>query len=239
MPLSEPRQPTRFALDCARCPVANQAACAVLSQAEKEGLARLGSGKIVQRGAVIFAAGSAETACATLLSGMLKVVRHDRDGTEAIVALIHPAGFTGELFSPFQEYDVVALTASRLCVFIRSDFKAAVARHPALANALLQRASDDLSEARRLIALTGHKKAAARLAGLILDFANAASKSPCHPADTIDIPLPRADMANMLGLTIETVSRQMTRLFASGVITRTGPRSLHINDLERLKVIAD
>lgn len=54
--------------------------------------------------------------------------------------------------------------------------------------ALLQRAQEDVHEARELLHLSRRKGAAARMAGLILAFARAASDSPCHPAQRFDLP---------------------------------------------------
>ena len=50
------------------------------------------------------------------------------------------------------------------------------------------------------------------LFALILGFAHGASDSSCHPSPTFDLPLTRGEMAGMLGITIETVSRRLSRI---------------------------
>jgi len=215
-------------LTCDVCPVRETAACAVLSPEERNAMAAAGRTRILKRGEMLFAAGDEESACATLISGALKVSAIDADGNEQILALVHPAGFIGELFAPFAHHDVVALTESRLCTFARSDIEAAIENYPALARALLRRSQEDLLATRSLLELTGHASAETRLAALLHDFARSASLSSCHAAQHFDLPLTRGEIANMLGLTIETVSRKLGGIESTGAIKRTGKRGIDV-----------
>lgn len=214
------------ALACADCPVANQAACSALTADERGELARLGRRHMLHAGETLSAAGDDVLTCATLISGSLKIASYDIDGTERIVSLIHPAGFVGELFAPMAKHHIVALTKSELCVFARSDYEAAINRFPALAGALLRRTADDLAETRSLIDLLGRNSAKVKVAGLIMALARAASHSPCHAAQFFELPISRAEIAGLLGLTIETVSRQIGQLEKQGLISRVGRRGL-------------
>lgn len=219
-----------MSLACATCPVRDRAACAVLSEEERDTLARVGRTRHLTRGETLFSAGDPSTACATLISGALKVASCDADGTEHILALIHPAGFVGELFQPFAQHDVVAIADSTLCVFAGPDMDAAIGRYPALARALLRRTQEDLHASRAMQALAGRTSGRARVAGMLLGFAQGASTSPCHPAECFELPLSRGEMASMLGLTIETVSRQLTALERNGAIGRKGKRGIELLD---------
>ncbi len=219
-----------MSLACATCRVRDSAACSVLTKDEREALSAAGRTRTLKRGEMMFAAGDEDAACATLVTGALKVCSTDVDGNERILALVHPSGFIGELFSPFAQYDVVALTDSKLCTFARADLEGAIERYPALSRALLRRSQEDLHASRVLMELAGKHSAAEKVGSFLLALANAASSSPCHPADHFDLPLSRGDMANMLGLTIETVSRQITRLEKSGAIRRNGSRGIELVD---------
>ncbi len=224
-------------LACETCPVRDRAACSALSGDERAQLARIGRHRDVKRGDTVMAAGDDNIACATLISGALKITSYDSEGTERILSLIHPAGFVGEMFAPVANHDVVALADSRLCVFSRNDYENALTRFPALATALLRRSAADLFETRRLIDLMGRRSAKAQVAGLIMAFANAASDSPCHPAAKFDLPLTRGDIAGLLGLTIETVSRQLSKLEKTGLIERKGARGIEIRDAPALETL--
>lgn len=224
--------------ECALCPVRDSAACAVLEDDEREELARSGRNLTARRGETVFAAGEENTVCATLISGALKVRSIDPDGRERILALVHPAGFVGEMFAPFASHDIVALTETRLCVFGRGAMDRAIADHPALARALLRRSEAALHESRSLLEMTAQSRAEARLAALLLDFAAAASHSPCHGTERFDLPLSRGDIANLLGLTIETVSRKLGAFETEGLIRRDGRRGIELLDPARLSHIA-
>jgi CRP/FNR family transcriptional regulator, anaerobic regulatory protein len=211
-------------LACSTCPVKETAACAVLTPEERDAMAAAGRTRTLKRGEMLFAAGDEDAACATLQSGALKVSAIDADGNEQILALVHPAGFIGELFAPFAHHDVVALTESRLCTFAKRDIERAIEDYPALARALLRRSQADLLATRTLLELTGH--------------ASAASESSCHLASRFDLPLTRGEIANMLGLTIETVSRKLGELEDTGAIQRDGKRGIIIRDAAMLHEIS-
>ena len=225
-------------LTCSTCPVRDNAACAVLSPEERDAMAAAGRTRTLKRGEMLFAAGDEQAACATLVSGALKVSAIDQDGNEQILALVHPAGFIGELFAPFAHHDVVALTESKLCTFAQRDIERAIDDYPALARALLRRSQADLLASRSLLELTGNASAEARLAALLHDFAAAASDSSCHLASEFDLPLTRGEMGNMLGLTIETVSRKLGELEDMGAIIRKGKRGIALRDAQLLQDIS-
>ncbi|MBV7264654.1 Crp/Fnr family transcriptional regulator [Erythrobacter ani] len=225
-------------LTCETCPVKESAACAVLTEEERDALASAGRTRALKRGEMLFAAGDEDAACATLVSGALKVSAIDQDGNEQILALVHPSGFIGELFAPFAHHDVVALTESRLCTFARKDIERAIEEYPALARALLRRSQEDLLATRSLLELTAQADAETRLAALLHDFAAAASQSSCHLADEFELPLTRGEIANMLGLTIETVSRKLGEIEESGAILRKGKRGIELVDPALLQALS-
>jgi CRP/FNR family transcriptional regulator, anaerobic regulatory protein len=226
-------------LACDSCPVRDRAACSALQPEERAELARIGRHREFRRGETVFAAGDTDPVCATLISGALKIASYDADGVERILALVHPAGFVGEMFAPVAHHDIVALTDSKLCCFSRVDYERAIEAFPALAGALLRRSAEDLHDSRVLIDLMGRRSADARVAGLLMAFAKAASDSPCHPAHRFDLPLTRGEMAGLLGLTIETVSRQLGKLEADGLIRRAGSRGIEVLDAARLQGMTD
>lgn len=226
-------------LACASCPVRDRAACAALTEEERDELGRLGRHLTLQRGDTLFATGDEGFACATLISGALKITSFGEDGTERILSLVHPAGFVGEMFSPVARHDVVALTESKLCVFGRADYERAVDRFPALSRALLRRSAEDLFESRSIIDLMSRRKASQKVAGFLLAMARAASDSPCHAMERFDLPLSREEMAGILGITIETASRQLGRLEAEGMIERDGRRGIRLLDPARLEAMAE
>ena len=221
-------------LVCASCPVRDSAACAALNEHDRDHLARLGRHRLLDPGETLFSAGEKNGACATLVRGALKIRALDETGTERILSLVHPAGFAGELFAPLARFDVVALVESEVCLFSRGQYEAALERFPALGLALLRRSAEETFSARALIAMVGRHSARERVGAFLLAMAQAASASPCHPAQEFELPLSRAELAGLLGLTIETVSRQLSALEKSGAIRRRGLRGIELIDPAQL-----
>lgn len=228
----------RRSLACDVCSVRDRAACAMLDPADRRELSKLGLHVELKRGETLFSSGEVNDRSATLINGVLKLSRFDEDGTEHIVSLIHPSGFVGELFSPIAHHEVIALTDCELCVFPRTEYENALQRFPELARALLRRSSRDLLDTRSLLASVTSRTATQRVSGLVLALARAASDSECHPAPEFDLILTRGEMASLLGLTIETVSRQVTGLEKAGLIRRKGGRGIVIENAPGLESLA-
>lgn len=224
-------------LRCEGCPARDQAACAALTDIERAQLAEIGRHRTLAAGALLFAPDD-DDVCATLISGVLKQVRTDVDGVERIVALIHPAGFVGELFGPAEGCEVRAVTAANLCLFPRAAYIRMAETNPRLAMGVARRALKAGAESRALLDLIGRRRVEARVAGLLLALADAAGTEPCAAAERFDLPLSRAEMAAMLGTTIETVSRRLGALEAQGLIKREGRRTVHIKDAAGLTDVA-
>lgn len=82
------------------------------------------------------------------------------------------------------------------------------------------------------------RSARQKVAGLLLAMARSASDSPCHANASFDLPLSREEIAGLLGLTIETVSRQIGSLEKDRVIERQGRRGIRLLDPGRLEALA-
>lgn len=228
----------RESLSCDVCAVRDRGACSALDTANRKELAKLGHHRRLKRGETLFVAGDRNALSATLISGVLKVSGFDKGGTEHIVSLIHSAGFVGELFTPTAHHDIIALTDSDLCVFERAEYERALEHFPELGHALFRRSSNELMESRLLLASVAGRSARQRLAGFLLAVGRAASDSECYPAREFDLVLTRGEIASLLGLTIETISRQLTKLEKERVIQRQGARGIIVEDAARLSTIA-
>lgn len=228
---------------CADCGVRDQALCGTLTDAELESLNRLGRRRHVGRGETIAWAGDDNLVCANLLSGVLKLSAATAEGREQTVGLLFPADFVGRPFAEQVDYDITALTDAELCVFPREPFERVLGDHVRMERLLLQRALAALGDARRRIVSLGRGSAAGKIAGFLLDLADRAGSTGCRATSdgplTFDLPLARGEMADVLGLTIETVSRQMTALKKAGIIALPGGRAITIIDAERLRARLD
>jgi CRP/FNR family transcriptional regulator len=103
---------------------------------------------------------------------------------------------------------------------------------------LLQRTLAALDEARARMLTLARLSAREKVAGLLLDLAERAQgcRALSFGPVTFDLPLTRGEMAEVLGLTIETVSRQLSRMKAQGAINLMGARGITIRDRAMLQV---
>lgn len=234
-----------MARTCSDCGVRERALCGSLTDDELGDLAKLGLQRRLVRGETLMRAGDPPLVCANLQSGVMKISSVTPGGSEAIVGLVYPGDFIGRPFAGSDEHDVVALTDVELCVFPRAAFERALTDHARMEQLLLQRTLTELDRARRWLVRMGRATASARVAGFLDDMRRRLAVSDCQrgasmePPSAFDLPLSRGEIADLLGLTIETVSRQMTRLRGAGVIDLPGGRGIVVRDSVALAMAAE
>ena len=228
--------------DCSQCVVRNRAICAGLENDELEALGQLGRKQNVLKGQTVVWEGDDALVVANVIEGVLKVSMSIADGREQIVGVVFPADFIGRPFSKQTPYSVTALTDAELCIFSRATFDQFARKHPELEHKLLQRTLDELDKAREWMLLLGKKTATERIATLLLEMSERLGETGCSVEqsnlDRFELPLDRQQMGDVLGLTIETVSRQLSRLKADGVIDLPDRRMVAIQDRRRLQDLA-
>ncbi|MGD9812197.1 MAG: Crp/Fnr family transcriptional regulator [Sphingobium sp.] len=227
---------------CANCVVRNRAICSSLDGAELDSLNRIGRRQTIKRGQALMWEGEESLLVANVIEGVLKLSTSTADGREQIVGVVYPSDFIGRPFGQRSHHSVVALTDARVCTFTRSAFDGFAREHPELEHKLLQRTLTELDRARHWMLLLGRKSASERVATFLLDMSRRLADASCSETsdglDRFELPFGRQQMADLLGLTIETVSRQMTRLRNDGVIEIPDRRSIVILDREAMEAAA-
>lgn len=224
---------------CADCAVRDTALCGSLTDEELGDLNRLGRRRRAAKGEVIAWAGDDNIICANLLSGVLRLSATTPGGREQTVGLLYPADFVGRPFAETVDVNIQALSDAELCVFPRAPFERVMADHARMERLLLQRVLAALDEARDRMLTLARGSAAEKIAGFLIDIASRATTTGCRATRdgplTFDLPLARGEIADLLGLTIETVSRQMTALVAAGIVALPGSRAVTILDMPALQ----
>jgi CRP/FNR family transcriptional regulator len=225
--------------DCSQCVVRNRAICAGLEPDELDALGQLGRKQRVTRGQTVVWEGDDSVVVANVIEGVLKVSMSISDGREQIVGLVFASDFIGRPFGQQNPYSVTALTDAQLCIFPRSTFDSFARQHPELEHKLLRRTLTELDRAHEWMLLLGKKTATERIATLLLEMSARLGETACsadkNALDRFELPLDRQQMGDVLGLTIETVSRQLSLLKADGVINLPGRRTVAIQDRVRLQ----
>jgi CRP/FNR family transcriptional regulator len=168
----------------------------------------------VKAGRLLFAEGDLAEDVHTLTSGMLKLYKLMRDGRRQVVGFMVPGDFLGLAFGRTYAYSAEAITPAAACHFPRARFFKLLEEFPSLEKEILSRTSTELAAAQDQMLLLGRKTARERLASFLLRLAARVGE---HDGP-IELPMGRGDIADYLGLTIETVSRTFTSLRQTGVI---------------------
>jgi len=224
---------------CDTCVVRNRAICAALDQDEIEALNAIGRRRNLTPGEALMWEGEDSVLVANVIEGVLKLSTGTEDGREQIVGVVYPSDFIGRPFGSTTGHGVSALTDARVCVFSRKDFDAFAREHPALEHKLLQRTLGELDRTRRWMLLLGRKSASEKVASFLMETAERLSNATCetqdnHTVTRFVLPFSRQQIADVLGLTIETVSRQFTKLKNEGIIDLPSRREVVITDLGAL-----
>jgi CRP/FNR family transcriptional regulator len=159
------------------------------------------------------------------------------DGRRQMVGLLLPSDFLGRPNRESATYDVTATTDLQLCCFRRTPFLSIMGETPHIAQRLLEMTLDELDAARDWMLLLGRKTAREKIASFLTIIARRdATYSTTRGLGEVsfDLPLTREAMADYLGLTLETVSRQMSGLKRDGVIRLEGKRHVVVPDFELL-----
>jgi CRP/FNR family transcriptional regulator len=176
---------------------------------------------------------------------VVKLTKSLADGRQQIVGLQFASDFIGRPFRAHSPYFAEAATDVELCTFPRAPFESLVREFPGLEHRLFEHTLDELDAAQEWMLLLGRKTAEERVASLLLMIAKRMSAVGCSSAAAglnfveFDLPLTRTDIADHLGLTIETVSRQITRLRGMNLIKLKGARRIVVPDLSALESIAE
>ncbi len=232
-----------FGNNCKQCGVRSQALCGVLADDELAPLAACGVQRSLARGETLVHAGDPAPICANIQRGLMKISHINPAGQEVIVGLLWPGDFVGTPFAGGQPlpatHDIVALTPVSLCQFPQARVERAMVAHPAMERALLSRTLAELGAVRTRLSRLARATALARVAGFIVETTQRTAADDGETVTIIELPLSRGEMADLLGLTIETVSRQMTRLKNAGVIGLPGGRRVEIHDPDALAEAAE
>lgn len=225
---------------CLECPSLARGLCKALREEE---LARLSAGAWHRRfpaGQVVHAEGEIPPSFCAIISGVVKLMKSLPNGNQQIVGLLLPGDFLGRPFGGESHTSAVAATDAKLCWFPRPAVEGLATRSSDVKSWLLERVSDELEKAQDWIMLLGRMSAEQRIAAFLLSVARTSQR----PADVqtlisgetfIEVPISRTEMADYLGLTIETVSRQIARLRERGVVTVGASRTMVIHQPEVLE----
>ncbi|MBF9030033.1 helix-turn-helix domain-containing protein [Rhodobacterales bacterium HKCCE3408] len=225
---------------CSECPIRHRAVCAECDSDELAVLEQIKSYLTVPKGGSIAVAGERLDYLSSVVSGCASISKTLVDGRRQMVGLLLPSDFIGRPGRSTLSFDVDAVSEVTLCRFERRAFEGIVKSSPNVARRLLTMTLDELDIARDWQVLLGRLTARERVAHFLLSLVRRDSGEVDDGlfvgSANLTLPLSRELIADYLGLTIETTSRQFTALRRDGLIEIPGSRQVFVPDLARLSL---
>ena len=220
-----PRHATR-----GRIPAAAPAMPGTARQDPFDMLEQYGTRMTVRRGHRFYMAGDPAEYCYRIISGSVRTVDIDEEGRRQIAEFLMPGDLFGLDSLATHHLSAEALTDAVVVRYPRRVVDSLSEQNGALARRLRDLTLQSLRRAHQKMFLLGRKSASERIACFLLEMA---ARAPGNGRGPIELPMTRGDIADHLGLTIETVSRNMAQLCRDGTIAAV-KCGIEIRDTEAL-----
>jgi CRP/FNR family transcriptional regulator, anaerobic regulatory protein len=221
---------------CLRCGARSLSVCSAVDDARLGRIAALAVPETIAPGRGFIAEGEPANDFFNVTAGTARLFKLLPDGRRQITGFASVGDFLGLAAAAEYAFSAEAIDAVRCCRFSRPRLILLLAEFPALEDRLLQVAAHELTAAQEQMLLLGRKSARERVASFLL--ARARQPSSGGVARGVRLPMSRADIADYLGLTLETVSRTLTTLRAARLIAIPRAGEITILDAGRLHSIA-
>jgi len=226
------------AIPCGSCPVRTLAVCAALEPEELRRLAEISQLQSVEAGQTIFGEDDPADSLYNVTTGTAKMYKLLPDGRRQIIGFLIAGDFLGLAFSETHGFTAEAVVPTWLCRFPRRRLEVLFEEMPRLQRRLFTLTANELALAREQMLVLGRKTAREKIASFLVMLSNRAARRG-HRDNPVFLPMSRADIADSLGLTTETVSRTFTQLKTGGVISLQEGSRVLIGDMNALADLAE
>lgn len=222
---------------CEQCGVRHRAMCAAVDFQHLGALEQIVSHRRYAPGQPIFEEGDEADYVYNLSDGEVRLYKLLPDGRRQITGFLQPGDFLGLIKRDTYAYGAEAIDAVELCCMRIGDLQRLLNELPVLRDRLLEMSRDELAAAQEQMLLLGRKTAREKVLTFLLMRAQREVEANARSAQ-IHLPMSRSDIADYLGLTIETVSRTFTALKDEGVILLPSAHRVEVPDLEHAEAEA-
>ncbi len=223
---------------CTHCDLGPMAFCAGLSREQFRRFMTVLGQATIEPNTAVFREGDPAVNLYTITAGAVKLYKLLSDGRRQIVAFLFPGDFFGLSVNGIYAYTAEAMLPLMVCRFPRRKLDALLDELPMLEKKLLGATAQELAAAHDQMLLLGRKTAREKLASFLVMLGRRLSIKD-RPSQLLTLPMSRSDIADFLGLTIETVSRTLTGLRREGVIALPDANHVVISQYDLLGQIAE
>jgi CRP/FNR family transcriptional regulator len=225
------------AMPCASCGARVHSVCSAIDEHDLGRLAALAHRTEVPAGKTFVQEGDPADNFFNITAGTARLFKELPDGRRQIVGFAGTGYFLGLAVSDTYAFTAEAIEPVRYCQFSRAKLKTLLDDFPAMEQRLLNVAANELVAAQEQMLLLGCKTAIERIASFLL--AQSVLGVPCgQPRDNLSLKMSRGDIADYLGMRIETVSRALHRLRTEKLIELQTISDVVIRDRAGLEALA-
>jgi CRP/FNR family transcriptional regulator len=221
---------------CAQCGIRMFSVCAALDMRELCDLEALGREASFAPKSVLFAQDQPADAVFNVTEGVVRLYKLLPDGKRQIVGFALPGDFLGLAMAERYGFSADAVQDVKVCRFPREAFSSFVDAKPHLLRRLHEFATHELSLAQDQMVLLGRRTAEEKVASFLIGLRSRLARINMASV-TVPLPMTRQDIADFLGLTIETVSRIFARLAREKAILIV-PDGVRLLDVPRIEALA-
>ena len=222
---------------CSGCEVRRTAICAALDDQDLEHLQRVMTARSLGANETLVEEGEPLRKVYSLTSGMLRLYSDLPDGRRQISGFLLPGDYLGLADEETHSQTAEAVVPSNLCAFPVRDMDRLMEAFPSLKDRLYVMTRAALKQARDSQMILGRLAPVEKLASFLL-MLSARMADDGQPRQPLPLVMSRTDIADYLGLTIETVSRSFTKLKTQGLIRLPEPHLVEIVDRRSLVAVA-
>lgn len=219
---------------CRACEARHRGVCGALTPSQLVSLNKQSTRKSVDAGTELIGESQESKTYSNIISGVVKLTKMMSDGRQQIVGLQFAPDFLGRPFRIDSGISADAATDVNVCSFPKTVIERMIKESPELEHRLLEQTLKELDEARDWMLTLGRKTASEKVASFLYLIATHVNPDAGSDSVSFQLPLTRSDIADFLGLTIETVSRQLTKLRKDRVILIVNNRHVEVPDLDAL-----
>jgi len=233
---------------CQFCRVRKEGVCAALTERQLETLSKVAQRKLLKANSNVTMVGDDITHYSNILSGVIKLSKTMKDGRQQTVGLQFSNDFVGEPFHKTSEVDISSAGEVHMCSFPKEILDTMILNSPELGIKMHEKAWKDLEEARNWLLALGRKSALEKVASFLalvatrsqaLQVDDSADGESVRNEVVIELPLSKSELADFLGLTLETVSRKFTELRKKRILDPIDRRTVMVHDVRYLQRISD
>ncbi len=225
---------------CTGCESRGESICSVIDLHDLDRLAQAADMIKIEAGTAFMAEGEAAASFFNITSGTVKLFKLLPDGRRQVTGFARKGTFLGLAVSSTYAFTAEAIDDVTCCRFSRKRMLELMHDFPAMERRLLENASNELVSAQEQMLLLGRKTARERIASfLILQAVDGACCAKSKTGSTmIRLPMNRTDIADYLGLTIETVSRSFTKLKTEKLLAIPDAHTVEVLNMPALRALA-